>query len=98
MSGPEQIVNEMIDERRKELTRLLAGALRYRGVDNYDLSVLRRRGIDVFDPDEALFIVKADTEPVLSPEDISFIATSLQNMNYSIKRIEHRGDRLLLFV
>lgn len=95
---PDRTVNEIIEERRKELSRLLAGALRHLGVDQYDVSVQRRRKIDVFDPDEAVFLVKADTDPMLSPDDISFIATSLKNMNYSVKRIEHRGDRLFLFV
>lgn len=94
----DRTVNEMLEERRKELLRLMAGALRHLGVDKHDLSVVRRRGVDVFDPDEAIFLVKADTEPVLSPEDVSFIASNLVNMNYNVKRIEHRGERLLLFV
>ena len=91
-------VNEMLEERRKELVRLMAGALRHLGVEKHDISVVRRRGIDVFDPEEAVFLVKADTEPILSPEDVSFIAANLKNMTYTVKRIEHRGERLLLFV
>ena len=95
---PDGSVNIRIEERRKELKRLMAGALRHLGVDRHDLSVMRRRKVDVFDPDEAVFLVKADTEPVLSPEEVSCIATNLANMNYLVKRIEHRGERLLLFV
>jgi len=95
---PDKTVNEMLEERRKELIRLMAGALRHLGVDEHDISVNKRRGVDVFDPDTAVFLVKADTTPVLSPEDVSFIATSLKNMRYDVKRIEHRGERLLLFV
>lgn len=95
---PVKTVNEMLEERRKELIRLMAGALRHLGVDMHDISVNKRRGVDVFDPDTAVFLVKADTTPVLSPEDLSFITTSLKNMRYDVKRIEHRGERLLLFV
>jgi len=95
---PDKTVNEMLEERRKELIRLMAGALRHLGVDEHDISVNKRRGVDVFDPDTAVFLVKADTTPVLSPEDVSFITTSLKNMRYDVKRIEHRGERLLLFV
>ena len=95
---PDRTVNEMLEERRKELIRLMAGALRHLGVDNHDISVSKRRGVDVFDPDTAVFLVKADTDPVLSPEDVSFIVTSLKNMRYEVKRIEHRGERLLLFI
>jgi len=77
---------------------LMAGALRHLGVDSYDLSVVKRRRVDVFDPETAVFLIKADTEPVLKPVDVSFIAKSLRNMNYNVKRIEHKGERLLLFV
>ena len=88
----------MLEERKKELTRLLAGALRHLGVESYDLSVVKRRKVDIFDPETAVFLVKADTEPALNPDAVSFIAQSLQNMNYKVKRIEHRGTRLLIFV
>ena len=88
----------MLEERRKEITRLVAGALRYLGVDSHDIAVTRRRNVDVFDPDSAVFLVKTDTDPVLSPEDVSFIAQSLKKMNYDVKRIEHRGERLMLFI
>jgi hypothetical protein len=95
---PDRTVNKMLEERRKELIHLMAGALRHLGVDKHDISVIKRRGVDVFDPDTAVFLVKTDTDPVLSPEDVSFIAINLKNMSYEVKRIEHRGERLLLFV
>lgn len=97
-SPPDRTINEMLEERRAELTRLMAGALRHLGVDSYDLSVVKRRRVDVFDPETAVFLIKADTEPVLKPDEVSFIAKSLQNMNYELKRIELRGSRLLIFV
>ena len=97
-SPPDRTVNEMLEEKRKELTRLLAGALRHLGVESYVLSVVKRRKIDIFDPETAVFLIKADTEPALKPDEVSFIALSLQNMNYKVKRIEHRGRRLLVFV
>ena len=97
-SPHDKTVNEMLEERRKELIRLMAGALRHVGVDSHDLSVVKRRKIDVFDPDTPVFLIKADTEPVLEPEDVSFITQSLQNMNYKVKRVEQRDKRLLIFV
>jgi hypothetical protein len=81
-SPPDKNVNEMLEERRKELLRLIEGALRYIGVDSHDVSIVKRKKVD----------------PVLKPEDVAFIAKSLQNMNYNVKRIEHRDKRLLLFV
>ncbi len=97
-STSDRTLNEMLEERRKELVRLMAGALRHLGVDSYDLSVVKRRKIDVFDPDTPVFLIKADTEPVLEPEDVSFISQSLQNMNYNVKQVEQRDKRLLIFV
>ena len=97
-SSSDRTVNEMLEERRKELHRLMAGALRHLGVDSHDLSIVRRRKTDVFDPDTPIFLIKADTEPILKPEDVSFITQSLQNMNYNVKRVEQRGERLLIFV
>lgn len=97
-SSSDRTVNEMLEERRKELTRLMAGALRHIGVESHDLSIVKRRTNDVFDPDTAVFLIKADTEPVLTSEEVSFITESLKNMNYSVKRVEQRDKRLLIFV
>ena len=94
----DRTVNEMLEERRKELERLMAGALRHIGVESHDLSIVKRRKIDVFDPDTAVFLIKADTEPVLTSEEVSFITESLKNMNYNVKRVEQREKRLLIFV
>jgi len=77
---------------------LLAGAFRHLGIESYDLSVVKRRKVDIFDPETAVFLIKADTEPTLKPDEVSLIAQSLENMNYKVKRIEHRGTRLLIFV
>jgi len=96
--SPDKSVNEMLEERRKEIERLMMGGLRHLGVESYDISVLRRRGVDVFDPDTAVFIIKADTVPALTLDEVGFISRSLQNMNYEVKRVEQRGERLYLFV
>ena len=64
----DKTVNELLEERRKELSRLIAGALRHLGVDEHDFSVRRRRKVDVFDPEEAIFLIKADTVPALFPQ------------------------------
>jgi len=96
--SPDKSVNEMLEERRKEIERLMMGGLRHLGVESYDISVLRRRGVDVFDPDTAVFIIKADTVPALTLDEVGFISRSLQNMNYEVKRVEQRGERLFLFV
>ncbi len=97
-SSSDRTVNEMLEERRKEIERLIAGALRFLGVNSHDISVTRRRNVDVFDPETAVFLVKADTEPLLSLDEVAFVSKSLANMNYDVKRVEHRGKRLILFV
>ena len=99
MSTPlDKTVNEMLEEHRKEIERLMMGGLRHLGVESFDISVLKRKGVDIFDPDIAIFIIKADTVPSLSLDEVAFISRSLQNMNYSVKRVEQRGERLILFV
>jgi len=98
MEPKDKTVNEMVEERRKELRRLLAGALHHLAVEKADVDVIRRRRVDVFDPDEAIFIAKADVEPALSQEQISFVVSSIESMGYTVKRTKHEGERLLLLI
>ena len=98
MEPKDKTVNEMVEERRKELRRLLAGALHHLAVEKADVDVIRRRRVDVFDPNEAIFIAKADVEPALSQEQISFVVSSIESMGYTVKRTKHEGERLLLLI
>ena len=98
MAPKDKTVNEMVEERRKELRRLLAGALHHLAVEKADVDVIRRRKVDLFDPDEAIFIAKADVEPALSQEQISFVVSSIESMGYTVKRTKHEGGRLLLLI
>ena len=98
MESKEKTVNEMVDERRKELRRLLAGALHHLVVEKADFDVIRRRKVDVFDPDAAIFIAKADVEPSLSIEQVAFIVSSIESRGYTVKRTEYKGERLLLLI
>lgn len=91
-------VNSFIEKRRKEIHRLMEGALVHLGVDKFDVSVLRRKGIDIFDPSNALFTVKADVSNCLSDEDEQFIVKNLLNRGYSVKHMESRGLLLLLLI
>lgn len=97
-STQDKTINELLEERRKELVRLMEGALRYLGVESHDVSVSLRKRVDVFDPEVAVFLIKSDTEPKLTQDDVSFIAGSLENMGYEVKKIEQRDKRLLIFV
>jgi hypothetical protein len=47
----------------------------------FDVSVIKRKGVDLFDPDTALYTVKADTNEFLSDEDVSFVRKNLLNSN-----------------
>ena len=98
MEPKEKTVKEMVEERRTELVRLLTGALHHLTVLRYDVDVLKRRNVDIFDPEEAIFIAKADVEPNLTLDQIDFIVSSIESMGYTVKRTEYRGDRLLLLV
>ena len=91
-------VNEMVEEQRKDLNRLLAGALHHLVVEKADIDVIRRHKVDVFDPDAAIFLIKADVEPTLSLEQVSFIVSSIESRGYTVKRTEHKGDLLFLLV
>ncbi len=98
MEPRDRTVNEMVEERRLELRRLLAGALHHLAVEKADIDVIKRRKVDVFDPDAAIFLAKADVEPALSLEQVSFVVSSIESRGYTVKRTEHKGERLLLLI
>jgi signal recognition particle receptor subunit beta len=98
MEPKDKTVNEMVEERRKELRRLLAGALHHLVVERADIDVIRRRKVDVFDPDAAIFIAKADVDPALSPEQVAFVVSSIESQGYTVKLTKCEGERLLLLI
>ena len=98
MEPEDKPLNEMVEERRTQLKRLLAGALHHLSVNRYDVDVLKRKKVDIFDPDEAVFIAKADVEPALTLDQIDFIVSSIESSGYTVKRTQYKGDRLLLLV
>ena len=98
MEPKDKTVDEMVEESRKELRRLLAGALHHLVVEKADIDVIRRRKVDVFDPNAAIFIAKADVEPSLSLKQVAFIVSSIESRGYTVKRTEHKGERLLLLI
>ena len=98
MEPEDKSVNEMVEEQRKELVRLLTGGLHHLGVNRYDVDVLRRKKVVIFDPEEAIFIAKADVEPSLTLDQIDFIVSSIESMGYTVKRTEYRVERLLLLI
>ena len=87
-----------IEERRRELHRLMEGALLHVGVREYDVGVTKRRGVDVYDPDEALFIVKADTSVEVDDEMLGFIVENFRNRGYEVKNMTKKGLRLLMLI
>lgn len=91
-------VKQMLEERRVELKRLLAGALRFHSAQRYDLDVTVRRKVDVFDPEAAIFLVKADVEPRLTAEQVAFIVSSIESRGFTVKRTEIKGERLLMLI
>lgn len=98
MEPEDKTINEMVEERRKQLLRLLSGALHHLAVQRYDVDVIKRKKVDIFDPEEAIFIVKADVEPSLSLDQIDFVISSIESTGYTVKRSQYKGDRLLLLV
>lgn len=89
-------VTSFIEERRRELHRLMEGALLYVGVREYDVGVTKRKGVDVYDPEEALFVVKADTSFEVDDEMLDFIVENFRNRGYEVKQIKKKGLRLLI--
>ncbi len=87
-----------IEERRRELHRLMEGALLHVGVREYDVGVTKRRGVDVYDPEEALFVVKADTLVEVDDEMLEFIVENFRNRGYEVKNITKKGLRLLMLI
>ena len=98
MEPENKTLNEMVEERRIQLRKLLAGALHHLAVERYDVDVIKRRKVDIFDPDEAVFIAKADVEPSLTLDQIDFIISSIESTGYTVKRSQYKGDRLLMLV
>ena len=91
-------VASFIEERRRELHRLMEGALLHVGVREYDVGVTKRRGVDVYDPEEALFVVKADTLVEVDDEMLEFIVENFRNRGYEVKNITKKGLRLLMLI
>jgi hypothetical protein len=91
-------VRSYVEDHRREVHRLVEGALLHLGLRDYSVSVTRRRGVDVYSPVEPLFAVKAEVARPLSEDDVSFIVSGLQNRGYSVKRLRNLDDRLLLLV
>ena len=85
MEPKDKPLKEMVEERRTQLKRLLAGALHHLAVNRYDVDVIKRRKVDIFDPDEAIFIAKADVEPSLTLDQIDFIVSSIESSGYTVK-------------
>ncbi len=98
MEPEDKPLKEMVEERRTQLKRLLAGALHHLAVNRYDVDVIKRRKVDIFDPEEAVFIAKADVGPSLTLDQIDFIVSSIESSGYTVKRSQYKGDRLLLLI
>ena len=98
MEPEDKTINDMVEERRKQLLKLLSGALHHLAVERYDVDVIKRKKVDIFDPEEAIFIAKADVEPSLTLDQIDFIISSIESTGYTVKRSQYKGDRLLLLV
>jgi hypothetical protein len=91
-------VASFIEERRRELHRLMEGALLYVGVREYDVGVTKRKGVDVYDPEKALFVVKADTSVEVDDEMLEFIKHNFRNRGYEVKSVHRKGLRLVLLI
>ena len=91
-------VASFIEDRRRELHRLMEGALLHVGVREYDVGVTKRRGVDVYDPEEALFVVKADTLVEVDDEMLEFTVENFRNRGYEVKNITKKGLRLLMLI
>jgi hypothetical protein len=89
-------VGSFIEERRRELHRLMEGALLHVGVREYDVGVTKRKGVDVYDPEEALFVVKADTSVEVDDEMLGFIVENFRNRGYEVRQVKKKGLRLLI--
>jgi hypothetical protein len=90
--------SSFIEERRRELHRLMEGALLFVGVREYDVGVTRRKGVDVYDPEKALFTVKADTTIEVNDEMLEFIKNNFRNRGYEVKSVHRKGLRLVLLI
>jgi hypothetical protein len=91
-------VKVLIEENREKVKQLMEGALVHLGYYDYDVTVNQRRGADIFDPDEPLFTIKADTISPLSDEDLLFIRKNFVNSNFQIKGEKLEDNRLILRV
>lgn len=98
MEPKDKTVKEMVEERRMELRRLLAGALHHLVVEKAEIDVIKRRKVDIFDPDVAIFIVRADVEPALSTEQVEFIVSSIESRGYTVKLTKNKEKRLLMLI
>lgn len=54
--------------------------------------------MDVYDPEEILFVVKADTSIEVDDEMLEFIKHNFRNRGYEVKRVHGEGLRLVLLI
>jgi hypothetical protein len=91
-------IASFIEDKRKELHRLMEGALLYVVVREYDVGVTRRSGVNAYDPEKALFVVKADTTIRVDDEMLDFIKHNFRNRGYEVKSVHRKGLRLVLLI
>ena len=91
-------VSSFIEERRRELHRLMEWALLHVGVREYDVGVTKGKRVDVYDPEKVLFVVKADASIEIDDEMLEFIKSNFRNRGYEVKRVHRRGLRLVLLI
>ena len=89
-------VKILIEESRKKVKNLMEGALVHLGYYDYEVTVNQRKGVNIFDSNEPLFTIKADTNTPLSERDLLFIRKNFVNSNFRIKGAKLKDNCLIV--
>jgi hypothetical protein len=95
---PSEPVNAFIEERRREVHRLLEGALLHLGIREYSVSVTRRRHVNPYSLGTLIFAVKAEARRPIADEEVEFFSRCLLDRGYNAHRLKKKNGAVYMLI
>ena len=98
MQPRDESVNAFIEERRREVHRLVEGALLHLGIREYRVSVTRRRRVNPYSLGTPIFAVKAGARRPVADEEVEFIRGCLLDRGYHVHRLKQKNGAIYMLI
>ena len=95
---PSKPVSAFIEERRREIHRLVEGALLHLGIREYSVSVTRRRRVSLHSMGTPIFAVKAEARRPVADEEVEFIRGCLLDRGYQVHRLKQKNGAIYMLI